>query len=241
MMHHSNMIELYNEDCMIMMGRYPDKHFDLAIVDLEYGIGASKPTKKSTKVKQKNGTNLYVKDSNYVPKDWDFKMSSPDYFKELFRVTKNQIIFGGFYYGLAGGAIVWDKLNGESDQYGCEIAWQSFDKRTDIVYYMWSGMMQGEYCGKDLKKALRQQGNKKLNEPRIHPTQKPVILYKYFLTNYAKQGYKILDTHGGSFSHAIACFDYGFDLVISEIDKDIFQSGKNRFDAYSLQTDMFRK
>ncbi|MCT4151394.1 site-specific DNA-methyltransferase [Elizabethkingia anophelis] len=200
-------ITITNEDNMDLMARYPDGYFDLAIVDLEYCIGASKPTDKSGFVKQKNGDKKFVKQPNYIHKDWDLKLSSPVYFNELFRVSKKQIIKGGNYYGLTGGYLVWNKINGDSDQFGCELFWLSFTKRTDIFHYMWAGMMQGVYCGTNIKEALIQQGNKSLNEKRIHPTQTPVPVYKYILSKYAQPGYKILSTHLGSGSDAIAFYD----------------------------------
>ena len=233
-------ITLLNCDCMTYMAGLPDKAFELAIVDLEYGIGASKPSKKPNTVKQKNGSILNVKPVVYQAKEWDFKMSDEKYFDHLFRVSKNQIIWGGFYYGLSGGAIVWDKLNGETDQYDCEIAYQSFNKRTDLVYYMWSGMFQGDYCGKEVRKALRQIGNKKLNESRIHPTQKPVALYRWLLHNYAKPGDKILDTHLGSGSSAIAAHQMGFDFVGCELDKDYYDAACKRFKEQTAQLAIFK-
>lgn len=98
--------------------------------------------------------------------------------------------------------------------------WLSFTKRTDIIYYLWAGMMQGIYCGKDVRQAIVQQGNKKMNEKRIHPTQTPVPIYKYLLNHYAKEGDRILDTHHGSGSLAVACHDYNFELVACEKDID---------------------
>jgi site-specific DNA-methyltransferase (adenine-specific) len=232
-------INLYNCDNMEFMKKLPDNYYDLAIVDLEYNIGASKPSKKPEMVKQKNGQYLRVKNNNYIHKEWDMKLSSPEYIKELFRVSKNQIIFGGNYYGLSGGYIVWDKLNGESDQFGVELAWQSFNKRTDIVYYMWQGMFQGKTCSSDIRKALLQEGDKSLNETRFHPTQKPIKLYKWLLDKYAKKGDKILDTHGGSMSLAIACWDYRFDLDVCELDSEYFNAAVERFENNILQTKMF--
>lgn len=229
------MIQITNEDNMRLMGRYSDKYFDLAIVDLEYGIGASKPSTKPAAVKQKNGSKLNVKQHNYLPKDWDFKKSSQEYLNELFRVSKNQIVFGGNYYGLQGGYIVWDKLNGECDQFGCELAWQSFNNRTDIVYYLWSGMFQGLKVSKNVREALIQIGDKSKNEKRIHPTQKPVKLYEWFLMNYAKEGDKILDTHLGSGSIAIACHNMGFNLTACEIDKDYYTDAVNRLHRHQKQ------
>jgi site-specific DNA-methyltransferase (adenine-specific) len=228
---------IYIENCdnMELMKRFPDNYFDLAIVDLEYCIGASKPSIKPNTAVQKNGNKLNIKQSNYTQKDWDFKLSCPKYLKELFRVSKNQIIFGGNYYGLVGGYLVWNKLNGESDQFGCELAWLSFTKRTDIVNFMWAGMFQGIYCGYDIRKALIQQGNKQLNEKRLHPTQKPVQLYKWILNKYAKEGDKILDTHLGSGSIAIACHDYKFDLTCCELDVDYYNKAVERIKNHISQ------
>lgn len=232
-------ITVTNECNMELMARYPDNYFDLAIVDLEYCIGASKPTIKPNNPKQKNGNRINVKQPKYTKKDWDFKLSSDDYLSELFRVSKNQIIWGGNYYGLVGGYIVWDKLNGDSDQLGCEMAYQSFNKRTDIVRFLWSGMFQGIYCGTNIQKALIQQGNKKLNEKRIHPTQKPVALYKFLLEKYASEGDKILDTHLGSGSIAIACHDYGFELTACELDQEYYDNSITRIKNHVNQLTLF--
>ena len=232
-------LTITNEDNMELMKRYPDNYFDLAIVDLEYGIGASKPSIKPNTAVQKNGSKLNIKQPNYTQKYWDFKLSSTEYLNELFRVSKNQIIFGGNYYGLAGGYLVWNKLNGESDQFGCEMAWLSFSKRTDVVNFMWAGMFQGIYCGMDVNKALIQQGNKKLNESRIHPTQKPVVLYKWLLDNYAKEGDKILDTHLGSGSIAIACHDYDFELTACELDSEYYDKAIERIKNHVSQQKLF--
>lgn len=232
-------ITITNEDNMELMRRYPDKYFDLAIVDLEYGIGASKPSIKPNTVMQSNGNILNIKQPNYIKKDWDLKLSSEEYLKELFRASKEQIIFGGNYYGLAGGYLVWDKLNSESDQFGCEMAWLSFTKRTDVVYYLWSGMMQGEIPSKNVRKALRQIGDKKQNEKRIHPTQKPVALYKWILDKYAKAGDKILDTHLGSGSIAIACHDFGFELTACELDSDYYNAAIERIKRHTAQLSLF--
>jgi site-specific DNA-methyltransferase (adenine-specific) len=138
-----------------------------------------------------------------------------------------------------GGRIVWDKLNGESDQFGCEIAYCSLNNRTDVVYFMWAGMMQGVYCGKNVRKAIVQQGNKKLNEKRFHPTQKPVALSKYLLNTYAQDGWKILDTNFGYGGLGIACYDYGFDLTACELDKDYYEAAVKRLDNHRSQIKIF--
>lgn len=222
-----------NEDCMEVMARYPDNHFDLAIVDVEYGIGASSPSKKPNAVKQKNGTTLYVKSKDYEKKDWDTKLSSPEYFSELRRVSKRQLIWGANYYpGLQGGRLVWEKLNGDSDQFDCEIAYLSWTKRTEMVYYLWSGMFQGEVASRNPFFASRQIGDKRKNEKRIHPTQKPVALYKWLLTNYANEGDLILDTHVGSASSLIACEDKGFNYVGCELDPDYFRDANERLTKF---------
>jgi len=216
-------------DCMDYLPNIPDKYFDLAIVDPPYGIGASKPSKKPETVLQKNGKRLYVESNKHQQKEWDFVRMPLRYFEQLRRTSKNLIIWGENYYGyFRGGRIVWDKLNGDSDQYGCEIAYCSMNDRTDIVYYMWSGMFQGVYCGKDVRRALVQEGNKKNNEERIHPTQKPIKLYKWLLKEYAKPGQLILDTHVGSGSSLIACKELGFDYVGFEIDKDYYEAAMKR-------------
>lgn len=227
-------------DNMELLRQTPDNYYDLAIVDLPYGIGASKPSKKPEYVTQKNGSKLRVRTSNsYTPKDWDFKLSSEEYFKELFRVSKKQIVFGGNYYGLTGGYLVWDKLNGETDQFGCELAWLSFTNRTDIVRYLWSGMFQGTTANVEVHKANIQQGNKSLNEKRIHPTQKPVALYKWILDKYAKASDKILDTHLGSMSIAIACHDYSFELTGCELDEEYYHKGIKRVQTHVAQQNLF--
>lgn len=231
----------FNEDNMIGMARYPDKFFDLAMVDPEYGIGADNPSKKPNTVIQENGSILFVKQANYNHKRWDAKPARRDYFKELMRISKNQIIWGANYYDypLPGGRIIWDKLNGTSDQMGCEIAYNSLNKRTDIVYYLWAGMMQGEQASRDIRRALRQIGNKKMNEKRIHPTQKPIILYRWLLSNYAKPGDKILDTHMGSQSSRIAAHQMGFDYWGWELDPEYFAAGNKRFKEQTMQMQLF--
>jgi len=233
-------IRIYNEDCLEAIKNMPDNSFDLAIVDPPYGIGADKPSIKPILVKQKNGTTLKLKNTNqYTKKNWDNEIPTHRYFEELKRVSKNQIIWGANYFGLIGGYLVWDKLNGECDQFDCEIAYNSMNNRTDLVYFMWQGMFQGMYCGRDIKKALRQQGNKQLNEKRIHPTQKPVKLYEWLLDNYAKEGDRILDTHLGSGSIAIACHNRGYDLTAYEIGKDYFEATTKRIQDHIAQLTLF--
>ena len=222
--------EVHNIDCLEYMRKLPDNYFQLAIADPPYGIGADKPAKKPGMIRQKNGSYLPATLNDYGKKDWDAKIPEQAFFDELRRVSEHQIIWGANYFGLQGGMIVWDKMNGNSDQFGCEIAYQSFDLRTDIVHYMWLGMFQGEHCDIDIRRALGQQGNKALNEKRIHPTQKPVALYAWLLRRYASEGARIFDPMMGSQSSRIAAYHLGFDYVGCEIDEEYFTTGCERFD-----------
>ena len=213
-------IKLYNADCMEVMKTFKDKQFDLAIVDPPYGIGMDK-----THFKTKSSNS---KPTDYNAKDWDRAIPNKEYFAELIRVSKNQIIWGGNYFveNLTNSScwVVWDKDNGDSIHADCELAWTSFKTGVRKIKWLWHGM--------------RQQ-NMKNKETRIHPTQKPIALYRWILQNYAKQGDKILDTHGGSMSIAIACDMEGFDLGICEIDIDYFNTGVKRFENYKRQGVLF--
>lgn len=215
---------------MEYMRSLPDNAFQLAIADPPYGIGADKPSKKPCMAKQRNGAYLRTPSNEYTHKEWDNSIPQPSFFKELMRVSERQIIWGANYFGLVGGMLVWDKLNGDSDQFGCEIAWKSFDMRTDIVHYKWHGMFQGKVCSADVNKAMHQQGNKSLNEKRIHPTQKPVALYAWLLQRYTNDGDIIFDPMMGSQSSRIAAYKYGVDYVGCEIDSEYFSKGNERFE-----------
>ena len=224
----------YNLDCMDAMRQMPDKWADLAIVDPPYGRREHGGKSRSGWVLQKNGTSLYVSDGGYARKDWDYALPPHEYFVELFRVSKAQIIWGCNYFTtekFGPGRIIWDKCNGASDQSDCEIAYNSKTTRVDLFRYMWCGMMQG----KSITEGHIMQGNKALNERRIHPTQKPVTLYAWLLQRYAKPGDKILDTHMGSQSSRIAAYDAGCDYLGFEIDADYFRMGNERFTDHAAQ------
>lgn len=226
-------------DCMIGMKRFPDKYFDLAVVDPEYGRKEHGGRNRSGWVKQKNGSRTFVSDGNYMKKSWDEKPVDQPYFDELFRVSKNQIIWGCNYYSdnLGPGRIVWDKCNDGSDQSSCEIAYNSMTDRVDMFRFMWRGMFQG----KNIREGWIQQGNKCKNEKRIHPCQKPVSLYLWILNKYAQPGWKILDSHVGSASSLIACFKLGFDFVGFEIDPDYFRIASKRIAAVTAQQSLFTR
>jgi len=213
-------IELLNVDCMEFMRSCADKHFDLAIVDPPYGIEADK--KNSVLKKQSNKSASFSKD--YGDQDWDSEIPSDDYFAELKRVSKRQIIWGANFFGLKGGYLYWHK-NVTMPTYSTgELAWLSWLNKLDFVEITWHGMIQHDMQNK---------------EDRIHPTQKPAQLYKWLLKNYAKEGDKILDTHLGSGSSAIACFDYKFEMVGCEIDIDYFNGAVKRIQNHAAQTVLF--
>jgi site-specific DNA-methyltransferase (adenine-specific) len=215
--------ELHNADCMELMAQYPDGYFELAIVDPPYGIGESGKTNKS------RGKLAIAKDYKSFAGD-DKKPPSKDYFLELNRISKNQIIWGANHFASnlpnpsSSCWIVWDKITGESDFADSELAYTSFKTAVRNFRFQWSGMLQGDMKNK---------------EHRIHPTQKPVKLYEWLLSNYAKQGDKILDTHLGSMSSVIACHNLGFEIVGSELDADYFQAGVERVKKAMSQQRLF--
>lgn len=198
-----------NENNLDLMSRYPDGYFDLAIVDPEYGINVNMNMGRRKGEKQKHSN-----------KNWDKKPADKNYFDELFRVSKNQIIWGGNCFNLpvSYGWIVWDKvMTGEVGFSECELAWTSFNK--------------------SVKKFTYRIQNAK--EKRIHPTQKPTDLYRFCLDKYANHGDKILDTHLGSGSIAIAAYDYGYDLTACELDFGYFTSAMKRIEAHVNQLKIF--
>lgn len=223
----------YNMDCAQGMKEFPDKYFDLAIVDPQYGRKEHGGKNRSGYVRQKNGSKIFVKDGQYENRKWDNEPPSEEYFNELMRVSKNQIIFGCNYfdYPLIGGRIVWDKCNDGSDQSDAEIAYCSMNDRIDIFRYMWRGMFQG----KSITEGTTQQGNKRLNEKRIHPTQKPIALYEWLLSRYAKPNDIILDTHVGSASSLIACYNTNHKFVGFELDEYYYKLSKQRLDTEMAQ------
>lgn len=214
------MIELLNIDCMEYMATLEDKAFDLAIVDPPYGIGRDGYECGSKSSDSWKNPRKKV----YANKEWDKEIPDQDYFKEVFRVSENQIIWGGNYFiehlKSSMGIIAWNKeVNGNFSEF--EFAWTSFNQRARLFKWMWNGY------------------RKQQPEVRSHPTQKPVALYKWLLNTYAKDGDKILDTHGGSMSIAIACHQMGFDLTLCEIDKDYYEAGVKRYNEAIKQQTLF--
>ncbi|HFU4432300.1 TPA: DNA methyltransferase [Streptococcus suis] len=224
------MNKFVHADCMDVMREYPDNYFDLAIVDPPYFSGPEKRKFYGRKISPIGVQRLYGQTSEWgVP--------GKDYFDELIRVSKNQIIWGVNYYqyDFGPGRIVWDKVNGQSSFSDCEIAYCSMHDSVRLFRYMWNGMMQG----KSIAEGHVQQGNKRLNEKRIHPTQKPVNLYRWLIQKYAKEDDKILDTHVGSASSLIAFEEAGLEYVGYEKDGQIYQSALARLEEYKSQIKLF--
>tara|TARA_R110002124_G_scaffold262665_1_gene428800 strand:+ start:331 stop:942 length:612 start_codon:yes stop_codon:yes gene_type:complete len=199
------MINITNEDNMQLMARYEDNHFDLAIVDPPYGIDINK----------QSGFGSLNKDKD---KNWDNETPNEKYFIELFRVSKHQIIWGANYFfeflTNTKSLISWDKMNGTNDMADFELAWTNFNKpaRRFSMHHFSAGYTT-----------------------KIHPTQKPVKLYEWLLMNYAKEGDKILDTHLGSGSIALACHNLGYDLTACELDKEYYEASLKRLNQHQSQ------
>jgi site-specific DNA-methyltransferase (adenine-specific) len=207
---------------MIGMSEYPDKYFDLAIVDPPYGIDAD--NKNNGKNSDRHEKTSMAKINTYKKTNWDNAIPNDEYFKQLFTVSKKQIIWGANYFGLKGGMIYWHK-NVTMPSYSTgELAWVSWMKKMDFIDITWHGMLQH---------------NMKDKEIRTHPTQKPVALYKWLLDKYAKPGDKILDTHLGSGSSRIAAYDLGFDFTGYELDKEYFDLQEKRFKNHAAQLKIF--
>jgi site-specific DNA-methyltransferase (adenine-specific) len=209
--------ELHNADCMELMAQYPDGYFELAIVDPPYGIGGdSLHSNRALNRALKGAGKLKNRALNTGNTKWDIAPNN-DYFSELKRVSKNQIIWGGNYFDMpkSRGVICWDKCQPWPNFSAWEMAWTSFDCVARIFRF----------------------DNR--TSDKIHPTQKPISLYEWLLTNYAKPNDKILDTHLGSMSSVIACHNLGFEIVGSELDKDYFDAGIARVKQAMAQERLF--
>jgi site-specific DNA-methyltransferase (adenine-specific) len=207
------MLNITNEDNMELMARYPDNYFDLAIVDPPYGIN----------INNNMGRRKGDKHSGHKKVKWDSEIPNKEYFDELFRISKNQIIWGGNYFPLplTGSWLFWDKLMPEEMSFSMgELAWMTFGNTLRKITLKHHGFINGDSI-------------------KIHPTQKPVALYKWILDKYAKPTDKILDTHLGSGSIAIACHDYGFDLTACELDKEYFDKAMERINNHVAQLKLF--
>ena len=215
-------ITVYNSDCMDIMKQYPDKHFDLAIIDPPYGIG-------------EDGSKNHSRSKIAISKDYksysgcDNESPNDEYWTELFRVSKNQIIFGANHFISkipfdSSCWIVWDKDNGNNAFADCELAWTSFESAVRKYKYKWHGMLQE---------------NMRNKQERIHPNEKPINLYGWILQKFAFNHAKVIDTHGGSMSHAIAAHDLGIDLVIIEKDIYYYTEAVKRLKWHQRQLNIF--
>lgn len=223
------MNEAYNIDCVAYMQSVPDKYFDLAVVDPPYGIGARTMNYTKDGIERTFGNSATKRRDYRRQEDWDIKPGQ-DYFDELFRVSKRQIIWGGNYFSNmlppSKSFIVWDKRCSDEmrNQFSdCEMAWTNYGVAR-MFRYVWNGMLQGDMKNK---------------EERFHPAQKPVALYRWIYQNYAKKGDKILDTHLGSGSSRIAAHEAALDFVGCEIDKEYFERQEKRFEQYTAQLNLF--
>jgi site-specific DNA-methyltransferase (adenine-specific) len=211
--------ETFNADCMDVMRGYPDKHFELAVVDPPYGIDITKQFENANKVGTKS---IFKQTKGIVRKDWDAEIPTAEYFDELKRVSKNQIIWGGNYFldylGNTKCMLIWDKMNGGNSMADAELAWTSFAKAVRMfrMHHFSSGY-----------------------ETKIHLTQKPTKLYDWIFHNYAKEGDKILDTHLGSGSSRIAAHRAGLDFVGVELDPDYFTAQEKRYKDFTSQLTLF--
>ena len=209
----------YLMDCMIALKETPDKFYDLCVCDPPYGINMDGG---------KIGGDNKGRTTDYIKKTWDKKAQEDEYFVELIRVSKNQIVFGANHFIShipfdSPCWIVWDKDN-TGNFADCELAWTSFKSAVRKYEFRWNGMLQGNMANKEI---------------RIHPTQKPVALYEWILKNYAKVGNKILDTHLGSGSSRIAAYNMDFDFTGYEKDKDYFEAQEQRFKCHTAQLRIF--
>jgi len=211
--------EVYLEDCVTALKRYADNHFCLAIVDPPYGIDITKQFENANKVGTKS---MFKQTKGIVKKDWDAEIPTAEYFDELKRVSKNQIIWGGNYFldylGNTKCMLIWDKMNGGNNMADAELAWTSFDKAVRMfrMHHFSSGY-----------------------ETKIHLTQKPTKLYDWILSKFANEGDLILDTHLGSGSSRIAAYKGGFDFVGFEIDAEYYEKQEKRFNDFKSQLRLF--
>lgn len=215
-------VTLFQGDCLEFMKSVPDGTYDIAIVDPPYFSGPNKSGYYG-----QGFSSLGVQRAKHYDTLPFWDVPGPQYFSELRRVSKHQIIWGANHFANVAdfsgpGWIVWDKLNGESSFADAELAYSSFDKACRVFRYVWNGMHQGQYGG-----------NKALNEKRIHPTQKPAALYEWLLSRYAKPGQRVLDTHLGSASIAVAALNMGFELDGIELDPAMFKAAVDRIRAHA--------
>lgn len=234
--------ETFKIDCMEYMRSLPDRAFDWVIADVPYGLNVGQMAylqEVKRTVLQSNGSRLPINKTIYQKTDWDKECPPQIYFDEVKRISRKQIIFGVEYVnwqGLGEGRIKWNKgIPEELSFKSYELAYASFTNETIEIDLLWHGFRQAE----SLQNPMKQQGNKKLNEKRIHPTQKPVLLYKKLLQDFVFRGETVFDSHLGSGSSRIACWDLGVDFVGTEINSNYWEAQELRFQQYKEKFSLF--
>jgi len=236
--------KVYNYDWRKVTKNYPDKYFDWVIDDVPYGINVGKMAflkETNTLVTQKNGTKSNPNKSKkvYTQKEWDIKPPTQEYFDEMVRISKNQIIFGVEYVdwiGLGNGRIKWNKGVAEGMSFkDYEMAYCSSIEHTQEINLLWAGMMQAE----SLQNPMSQQGNKKLNEKRLHPCHKPTLLYKRIALDFDLLNKKIFCGHNGSGSDRISFDGYVKEFIACEIEKEYFDIQEKRYAEFKNQSKLF--
>ncbi len=226
-------INIINQDCMGALRGMPDKLFDLAIVDPPFGLGEDGGNRGRG---NRPFTTSHVPDTEHARKNRDHAAPGPEYFRELFRVSRHQIIEGANFFmphlPASQGIVAWDKIR-RNDFADFELIWTSFDRSAKIFPFAWNGMFQG----KGMAGGIR--GDKRKNQKRIHPTQKPVELYEWLLLTFGGTSANILDTHNGSGALAVACLRLGFDLTAYEIDPEYFRLAVGRVREELRQQELF--
>lgn len=234
--------DAYNINCLEYMKTVESKHFDLTFCDSPFGIGESrKVVSRMRPVIQKNGKKTVIPPLHTI-KTWDDNPPTQEVFDEIFRVSKKVCIFGENYLQFnqkptSSGRIFWDKVNGKSNFSDGELIWTNLFSSIRQFTYMWNGFCQAE----SVERPLRQQGNKKLNEKRVHPSQKPIEIYSWILLNFVKPGIKVFDPFLGSGSSRIACHRLGCEFVGTEIDADYFEKQETRFNTESVKNTFLNK
>lgn len=235
--------QIIHADCVEIMSQLPAKYVDLVLTDPPYGIGECRGQHKSrnaNRVDRRNGRPIIINHPGYEISEWDLRPPPIQVWVLLQSISQNQIVWGGNYVaehlGNSPCWIVWDKVNGNSDFADCELAWTSFKSAVRLVAFMWSGFCQG----KSIAEGRTNQGDKSLCEPRVHPTQKPVALFKWCLEKYSKPGDLVLDPFAGSGTTALACHALGRRFICIEREKSYVDIARNRLKEAQAQLDLFR-
>jgi site-specific DNA-methyltransferase (adenine-specific) len=231
-------------DSKDVLREIPNGFCDLVLTDPPYGIGECRGQHKSrnaNRVDRRTGTPIVIKHDGYKTNSWDLCPPAPELFTEMKRISKHQIVWGGNYFAAILGNspcwLVWDKVNGECDFADCELAWTSFPSAVRLIAYMWCGFLQG----KSIKEGRTSQGDKRLCEPRVHPTQKPVPLFVWCLLNYSKPGDLVIDPFCGSGTTALACHKTGRRFICIDREPEYVKIAQQRYEEMLVQRNLFEE